>query len=138
MNRKVLLTISGVYTEAANPLKTVTEAEYFQRNGTHYVLYQEVMEGFSGATKNRIKFRDHILEIQRQGSLCTHMILEEQKRHRTLYQTPYGQLQLETVTRQVRIEEEKDCLSVQADYTLEAEGRPLSACRIQIRVENRN
>ena len=98
MNREVELVLSGLHdAEGASDkdaVETAQTAQYFKRNDSHYLLYEEDLEGFDGTCKSRIKFRDNLLELTRQGAVEMHMIFEENKRHVVPYNTPYGQLLL--------------------------------------------
>lgn len=140
MNRSVILTISGLHSgeeTGDGSVETAYEAEYFKRNGTHYLLYEETEEGFSQISKNRIKFRDNMLELTRQGLLNTHMIFEEGKKHMTAYQTPYGQMLLGIETKKVLIEEQEKVIRVEAEYMLEADGAYLSDSNIVINIKEK-
>ena len=79
MNREVELVLSGLHdAEGASDkdaVETAQAAQYFKRNDSHYLLYEEDMEGFDGTCKSRIKFRDNMLELTRQGAVEMHMIL---------------------------------------------------------------
>ena len=84
MNREVELVLSGLHdaegTSDKDVVETAQTAQYFKRNDSHYLLYEEDMEGFDGICKSRIKFRDNLLELTRQGAVEMHMIFEENKR----------------------------------------------------------
>lgn len=137
MNKNVMLTISGLHSGAEQDngsVETAVAAEYFNKNGTHYLLYEEKEEGFEQVSKNRIKFRDNMLELTRQGLLRTCMIFEEGKKHMTSYQTPYGQMILGIDTKKLRIEEQEKSIRVVAEYVLEADGEYLSDSRIEINI----
>ena len=92
MNREVELVLSGLHdAEGASDkdaVETAQTAQYFKRNDSHYLLYEEDIEGFDGTCKSRIKFRDNLLELTRQGAVEMHMIFEENKRHVVPYNTP--------------------------------------------------
>lgn len=54
MTQDVLLTISGLHdmafadpeeNEENEPIEVITPASYYWKNGKHYILYDEVMEG---------------------------------------------------------------------------------------------
>lgn len=81
MNREVELVLSGLHdAEGASDkdaVETAQTAQYFKRNDSHYLLYEEDLEGFDGTCKSRIKFRDNLLELTRQGAVEMHMIFEE-------------------------------------------------------------
>lgn len=141
MNREVELVLSGLHdTEGAsdkNAVKTAQTAQYFKRNDSHYLLYEEDMEGFDGACKSRIKFRDNLLELTRQGAVEMHMIFEENKRHVVPYNTPYGQLLLGIETRRVQVEEQKDRICVTVEYTLDQEGEPFSESCLKLHIREK-
>ena len=68
MTQDVLLTISGLHdmvfadpeeNEENEPIEVITPASYYWKNGKHYILYDEVMEGIPGVVKNKIKIVDH-------------------------------------------------------------------------------
>ena len=138
MDRNVMLTISGLHsgeTDDNGNVETKVRAEYFKRNESHYLLYEEKEEGFKQTSQNRIKFRGNMLELTRQGLLNTHMVFEENKRHMTPYQTPYGQMLLGIHTKKVDMQEQENCIRVVVEYTLEADETYLSDSRIEICIE---
>lgn len=140
MTKEVTVTISGLQWGAdigQDNIETVTGAEYFKKNDSHYLLYEETMEGFSRVSKNRIKFKSNILELTRQGLMNTHMIFEEKKKHMTNYVTPYGSLLLGIQTQKVLVEEMQDCITVSVEYVLDMDGEPLSENRIELRIKER-
>ena len=66
MTKDVLVSISGKhidimddpargYEVGEDGIEVVTPANYYCRNGKHYILYDEVLEGMAGTTKNKIK-----------------------------------------------------------------------------------
>lgn len=139
MDRNVMLTISGLHSGEADEngsVETKVRAEYFKKNETHYLLYEEKEEGFKQTSKNRMKFRDNMLELTRQGLLNTHMVFEENKTHMTPYQTPYGQMLLGIHTKKVDIQEQENFIRVIVEYTLEADEAYLSDSRIEICIKN--
>ncbi len=137
MNKNVMLTISGLHqntgAEDAN-METVTAAEYFKKNESHYLLYEEKTDGFEQVSKNRIKFKSNMLELTRQGLMATHMIFEENKTHMTPYATPYGVIHLSVHTKKVQVQEQEKHITVTVEYTLEAEEEHMSDCRIVLQI----
>ena len=75
MTQDVLLTISGLHdmvfanpeeNEENEPIEVITPASYYWKNGKHYILYDEVMEGIPGVVKNKM--------IHRMGSFMLEFI----------------------------------------------------------------
>ena len=50
MTKDVLITISGIQMmdEEDSDVEMIVRGDYYQKNGKHYILYEEVMEGFEG------------------------------------------------------------------------------------------
>ena len=65
MTKEVLLTLQGLQfdqrEEDADKIEMVTVGDYFKKNDRHYVVYEEVTEGFEQPTKNRLKCSDHMV-----------------------------------------------------------------------------
>lgn len=141
MTKEILLSLKGLQMEnpeeESQELETITPGEYYKRNGSHYVIYDEVTEGFSDVTRNMIKFKDSALEVTKKGLFNVHMIFEEKKKNMTSYVTPYGNILIGIDTQSVRIQEEEDRIRVDVDYILEANYQHLADCRIEMSVCSR-
>lgn len=138
MTKEILLSLKGLQMEnpeeESQELETITPGEYYKRNGSHYVIYDEVTEGFSDVTRNMIKFKDSALEVTKKGLFNVHMIFEEKKKNMTSYVTPYGNILIGIDTQSVRIQEEEDRIRVDVDYILEANYQHLADCRIEMNI----
>ena len=140
MTKEVFLFLKGLQVETdeeAQELETITAADYYRKNGSHYVLYEEMTEGFTEKTKNRIKFSDNYLEVTKKGLINVHMIFEENKKNITSYMTPYGNIIIGIDTESVLIEESEECIRVEVDYSLEANYQHLTDCRMKMEIRSR-
>lgn len=144
MTQDVLLTISGLHemgdlnieVEEENVLETITPAKYYLKNGKHYVLYDEVVEGLPGVIKNKIKITDgKILEIIKSGSTNSHMIFEEGKSNLTIYDTPYGQFHLDTHTSTLEVLEYENEISVKVEYGLDMNNQKVADCTVFLSIK---
>ena len=95
MTKEVLVTISGLQfspeTESES-VELITSGSYYKKNGKHYIIYDEVNEGFSETTRNIIKLKDDFMDITRRGVSNVHMMFEKNRKNVTYYYTPYGSL----------------------------------------------
>ncbi len=143
MTRNVKLVISGLDekiqdTEQDRKSRAADmehDAEYFQRNGSHYLLYEEQPQGFDAVSKCRLKIHENYMELIRQGDVRTRMVFEPGKTHPVDYQTPFGSLAMEIYTKKVEVKVEENTLYVTVDYSLETWGDSISDCRIEITVK---
>ena len=96
MTKEVLLSLQGlqfdVISADGDKIETITPAEYYKRNDSHYVIFDEAMEGFQETTKNVIKFKENCLDLTKKGLVNVHMIFEENRKNMTNYSTPYGNI----------------------------------------------
>lgn len=141
MTKEVLLTLQGLQfdqrEEDADKIETVTVGDYFKKNDRHYVVYEEITEGFEQATKNRLKFSDHMVELTRNGLVNVHMVFQENKKNMSNYNTPFGQILVGIDTKRINIDEKEDNIVVDVDYALDINYEFLSDCHIRIDIRSK-
>lgn len=141
MTKEVLLSIKGLQFEGehdTNDLETVTAAEYYKKNDSHYVVYDEATEGFDATTKNIIKWNEKMLDMTKRGLVNVHMVFEESKKIMTDYRTPFGSILIGIDTHKIQVEEEKEKIRVHVDYALEVNYEYLADCKILMQVHPRD
>lgn len=140
MTKEILLSLKGLQLdneEDSQATETITPADYYQRNGSHYVIYEEMIDGFSAVTRNRIKFNDSSLELSRKGVINVQMLFEANKKNMTNYTTPYGNILIGIDTESVLVKEKENEIHVEVEYALEANYQYLSNCRIEMDLRSR-
>ena len=140
MTREVNVTISGLQWDEdreQDNIESVAVGVYFKKNDSHYILYEDRDEESRQTSKNRIKYKDNLLELTRQGLVNTHMVFEENKVHMTDYVTPYGHFHLGIRTENVKLEEQEDSIRISAEYKIEIGEEPISTNQINIVIQSR-
>ena len=133
MTQDVLLTISGLHdmafadpeeNEENEPIEVITPASYYWKNGKHYILYDEVMEGIPGVVKNKIKITgEDSMEIMKSG--ITNV---------TYYDTPYGQLHVGIHTRKLDVNVDDERIDIAVEYGLDVNHEATADCRIAMSI----
>lgn len=136
MTKEVLLAIKGLQFDAeeTSDIETVTAAEYYKKNNSHYVIYDEACEGFSETTRNVIKFKDNSLDLTKKGLVNVHMVFEENKKNMTNYSTPFGDILIGIDARRIIMKEEGEQIKVDVDYSLEINYEHLADCKISMNI----
>lgn len=139
MTKEVMVTISGfqLAEEEEDAVELVHIGEYYERNGTHYILFEEVMEGLEEPVKNMIKIKERRVEVQKKGPVTYSMVFEEGRSQSSTYAVPYGSFLIETLTNSVHIRREEERIEVSASYELDINGAHCADCDIRIKVESR-
>lgn len=140
MTKDVLVSISGMQMQDetdidADAIEVVTAANYYLRNGKHYILYDELVEGTPGVIKNKIKIHsDHSIEIIKSGITNAHMVFDRDKACQTYYQTPMGQMLVGVNTKVLDIDVMEEKIHVRIDYELDVNHEPLANCQIRMHI----
>ena len=140
MTKEVFLSLKGLQMESgqeAQEMETITPAEYYRKKDSHYVIYEEMTEGFSEKTRNMIKFRDSYLEVSKKGLFNVHMIFEKNKKNMTSYMTPYGNIMIGIDTESVLLKESEEQIKLRVEYYLEANYQHLADCKIELELQSR-
>lgn len=143
MKKDVLISIAGlhygVYEDSgeSEPIEIITPASYYLKNGKHYIIYDEVVEGVPGTVKNTVKITgDTLFEISKSGLANTRMVFEKNKINMTNYQTPFGEMLVGIHTKEMQVDVQEDHIDVNISYALDVNHEPLSDCHIKVNVRN--
>ena len=134
IHMKGLQSINDMQEQGEGPLELITAGEYYYRNKTHYLLYDEVMDGFTEPTHNMIKIRPGLMEVRKRGVVNVNMIFEKDKKNVAFYKTPLGTLEMDITATRVMMAETEEWMEIQAEYALGMNGNAVADCVMQIRV----
>ena len=133
MTKDVLITISGLHyeenimtgEEETEPIEVISPATYYFKNGKHYILYEEPVEGMSGTIRNKIKIKeDGFLEVIKSGATNTHMLFEKDKLNIVV-----------THTKEFHVNVTENQIEVYIRYALDISGDKIADCEIRVKVE---
>lgn len=141
MEKEVVVALKGLQITMGESeeqqLETITPAQYYRRNDNHYVIYDEVAEGFEDTTKNMIKFCDSLVEVTKKGLVNAHLIFEKNKINITNYATPFGDILIGIDTGEIKVQEQEDRINIDVSYSLEANYEHLADCKLEIKITDR-
>ncbi len=147
MTKDILVKISGIQFVIGNgevdemePVEIITPGEYYYKNGKHFILYDEFLEGSEGITKNVLKLQDDSLEITKRGVFSVHMVFEKDKKNMTYYTTPFGNMMMGIDAHSISIEESEsgEELHAQVEYALDINYEHLADCTIDLHVQSKD
>lgn len=144
MTKEVLITIQGLQFDAEaqndeelDKIESIYPGEYYMRSGSHYILYEELMEEEATPIKNVIKLRDKEFTLTKKGIINTQMVFTEGKKNMTSYVTPFGNIMIALDTEKIVVEETEEELKIHIDYGLEANYQYIADCHITVTVSAR-
>lgn len=123
MNKDVLIHVRGLQLmetdDEQEPIEIVVPGQYYFRNGSHYLRYEEMLDDSAQTTVNYIKMSSEGVEIRKQGQVNVHMVFEQGKKNKTFYNTPYGTLQMGIAATGLELKESEDDIQMKVDYALD-------------------
>lgn len=138
MTKDVLITIRGVHTldHEDNDVEMIVRGDYYQKNGRHYILYEEILEGAEERVKNVIKISPSSMDIIKKGVTNSRMLFEKNKKNLSCYSTPVGNLVIGIQANHFYVEEQENSIKVNVDYSLDINYEHMSDCRICVDVQS--
>lgn len=139
MTKDVFVSVRGdhfIYDEV-NKLEIITTGSYYLKNGKHYIIYDEIIEGDEESTHNTIKVSENCVEMIKSGIVQTHMIFKENYTDLSSYVTEFCKTEIGVTTSCIDINEEPDHLVIRIDYTMEIDSMEYSSSCVEIDVKSK-
>ena len=133
MDKEVLIHVRGLHMMEEDgeqePVEIVVPGEYYFRNGSHYLRYEEILEDFSEPTINYIKISPKGIEVRKKGIVNVHMVFEQGKKNMTYYTTPYGTIEMGIAATN---------MNMKVDYALDMNQEHVADCCLAIQAQPKN
>ena len=139
MDKNVLIHVRGLQMmevgDDQEPIELVVPGEYYFRNGSHYLRYEEILDESSEPTINYIKIYSGSMEVRKQGLVNVHMVFEQGKKNMTLYTTPFGTLQMGIAATGMELKESEDSIDMKVDYALDMNEEHVADCYLSVQAQ---
>ena len=142
MNKDVLIHVRGLQImetdDAKEQIEIVVPGQYYFRNGSHYLRYEEMLDDTAETTVNYIKMSPNGVEVRKQGQVNVHMVFEEGKKNKTFYNTPYGTLQMGISATGLELKESEDGIQMKVDYALDMNEEHVADCYLTVQAQSKD
>ena len=142
MNKDVLIHVRGLQLmetdDEQEPIEIVVPGQYYIRNGSHYLRYEEMLDDSAQTTVNYIKMSSEGVEIRKQGQVNVHMVFEQGKKNKTFYNTPYGTLQMGIAATGLELKESEDDIQMKVDYALDMNEEHVADCYLTVQAQSKD
>ena len=142
MEKEVLIHVKGLHMmdtpEGDEPIEIVVPGEYYFRNGSHYLRYEEMLDEQGDPTVNYIKISSRGMEVRKKGQVNTHMVFEQGKKNKTFYNTPYGTLQMGIAATGLELKESEDDIQMKVDYALDMNEEHVADCYLTVQAQSKD
>ena len=135
MTKDVMISIRGLQFDSEQDgerIESIQKGEYYKKEDTHYILYEEVIEGMQERVKSSIQFREREMNLQKKGPINVYMSFVENQKNLSDYRTPYGSIVIGLEASRVNFTEEEKRILLQVDYALDVNYEHLADCKITV------
>lgn len=141
MTEEVLVSIKGMQMmpqEQEDEVEVVTHGNYLQKNGKHYIRFEEAVEGMDGTIQNLIKVDENGMEVTKRGLTNVHMVFEKDKKNMTYYETPFGNLLVGIAATNVDVKSSEQNIDVTVKYALDINYEHMADCTINMNIKSKD
>lgn len=139
MNKKAIVSISSKQIgNEEEAIEVVTPGDFYQKDDLYYAVYEETtISGMEGTTTT-LKIGKNTLSLIRTGSTSAKMEFEEKKENISMYNTPYGTLELKIKTNNLNINIDNEGGDVFIDYHMSVSGQSPQNTLLNINIKTQD
>ena len=142
MKKDVLIHVRGLQMigpeDEQEAIEIVVPGQYYFRNGSHYLRYEEMMDDTAQPTVNYIKMSAQGVEVRKKGQVNVHMVFEQGKKNMTFYSTPFGTLQMGIAATGLELKESEDDIQMKVDYALDMNEEHVADCYLTVQAQSKD
>ncbi len=139
MSEEVLFRIKGLHelidsSGDDEAIEVTAVADYYEKDGVHYVFYDEMLEGVETPIKNRVKIDGDSVTLIKKGGITTELMFGRDRQIESTYMTPFGSITMTTDTKELNITEDEKGISCSISYGLSMNYAPVADCKIDFSI----
>ncbi len=136
MNKRALISIaSRQKTKDEDAIEVQTPGSFFKERNLYYAQYDETeISGMEGTTTT-IEINPEKLLLIREGTTTAKMEFQKNNKYTTLYNTPYGSLELVILTKELKINISDDGGDILVNYDMSISGQMPQKTELKINIK---
>ena len=125
MKKKAIISLTSFNDlDMDEVIEVVTPGEFFVTEDGYKAIYEETeLSGMSGTTTTLTMLDDKLI-LEREGSISAKMDFKKGETSISLYNTPYGVLDLQIHTEELKVDINENGGEITAKYSMELSGQP--------------
>ena len=136
MTKDVLVTVRGLQMtpDGDDTIEVTTTGKYYEKDGKRYLFYDEIGDDTNLIVKNSIQITEEHVSVSKKGLINAQMNFEKENKLVSVYETPYGQMEMGVYMTGFCLEERDDFLELKLEYLLEINNQHVSDSEILLQI----
>ena len=136
MTKDVLVTVRGLQMtpDGDDTIEVTTTGKYYEKDGKRYLFYDEIGDDTNLIVKNSIQITEEHVSVSKKGLINAQMNFEKEIKLGSVYETPYGQMEMGNYTTGICLDEQDDFLELKLEYLLEINNQHVSDSKILLQI----
>ncbi|MBC2579885.1 DUF1934 domain-containing protein [Clostridium sp. DJ247] len=139
MNKKAIVSISSKQVgNEEEAIEVVTPGDFYYKDNLYYAVYEETtISGMEGTTTT-LKIGKNTLSLIRVGNTSAKMEFEEKRENISMYNTPYGTIELRIKTNNLNINIDNNGGDIFIDYHMSVSGQSSQNTLLSINIKTQD
>ncbi|MBE6049275.1 MAG: DUF1934 domain-containing protein [Clostridium sp.] len=136
MDKKAIISVvSNANIENEDIIEVVSPGKYIKLNDGYKAIYEETeISGMAGTTTT-LTIKDKEVVLEREGTTTTKMCFNKEEPSVSMYQTPYGILELSINTKALEVEMNENGGELKIDYSLAISGQMPVDTKLSLKIK---
>lgn len=135
MKKKAIISVSSKQQNNDDTIEVVTPGEFYKKDDCYYVEYKETeISGMEG-TNTTFKMNNDNFSLIRIGSTNANMNFNKNQKSLSVYDTPYGTMELRIRTNKLEVNLDEKGGDVFIDYNLSISGQDYENTQLKINIK---
>lgn len=136
MKKRAIISVSSKQKSDENDvIEVVTPGDFYEKDGSYYAVYKETeISGMEGTTTT-LKISNDKFSIIRMGSTSAKMEFDKKAKSVSMYNTPYGTLELKIETKTLSVNVGEKGGDIQVNYDLSVSGQTPNNTQLKINIK---
>lgn len=136
MKKRAIIAVSSKQKSDENDvIEVVTPGDFYEKDGSYYAVYKETeISGMEGTTTT-LKISNDKFSIIRIGSTSAKMEFDKKAKSVSMYNTPYGTLELKIETKSLSVDVGEKGGDIQVNYNLSVSGQTPHNTQLKINIK---
>jgi uncharacterized beta-barrel protein YwiB (DUF1934 family) len=134
MNKRAIISVTSKQMGDSDEIKVVTPGTFYAKDDVFYAEYAETeLSGMEGTTTT-MKIKPQKFSLIRQGSTNTEMEFDKKEKSVSMYNTPYGTLELKIETKKLDVMVDEEGGDIYIKYMLSIVGQEVLDTTLKINI----